>query len=44
MSTRPRNAPAVLPAGLLEDGDFLENVKPTDLVYWLLNVGDGTCS
>lgn len=41
MSTRPRNAPAVLPAGLLEDGDFLENVKPTDLVYWLLNVGDG---
>ena len=41
MSPRPRNAPAVLPAGLFEDGDFLGSVEPTDLVYWILNVGDG---
>ena len=42
MSPRPRNAPAVLPAGLFEDGDFLgSSTSRPDLVYWLLNVGDG---
>ncbi|HEU4907066.1 MAG TPA: hypothetical protein VFT19_13270 [Solirubrobacterales bacterium] len=32
---------AKIPAGQLAPGDFLEDVKPDDLVYFLLNVGDG---
>jgi hypothetical protein len=30
-----------LPSSLMADGDFLASVEPTDLVYFLLNVGDG---
>ena len=30
-----------VPAALLEDGDFLGSVADTDLIYFLLNVGDG---
>jgi hypothetical protein len=32
---------APVPANVFEDGDLLDDVKPEDLVYFLLNVGDG---
>jgi beta-lactamase superfamily II metal-dependent hydrolase len=32
---------AVIPAGRLTGGDFLADIQPDDLVYFLLNVGDG---
>jgi beta-lactamase superfamily II metal-dependent hydrolase len=33
--------PAAVPSDLFEAGNFLADWKPTDLVYFLLNVGDG---
>jgi hypothetical protein len=33
--------PAPVPGNQFEAGDFLADCKPTDLVYFLLNVGDG---
>ncbi|MDQ4082692.1 MAG: MBL fold metallo-hydrolase [Actinomycetota bacterium] len=35
------NAPARVPVERLASGDFAGSVKPDDLVYFLLNVGDG---
>jgi hypothetical protein len=33
-----------LPSDVMaDDHDFLASVKDTDLVYFLLNVGDGDC-
>lgn len=42
MNALPPNAPKVLPDGYftLDDG-FLDSINDEDLVYWLLNVGDG---
>jgi beta-lactamase superfamily II metal-dependent hydrolase len=37
----PRNVPQLLTAGLVEDDDFIAGVADRDLVYFLLNVGDG---
>jgi len=39
MSPMPRNAPTVLPE--FKDDDFVQSINAEDLVYWLLNVGDG---
>jgi beta-lactamase superfamily II metal-dependent hydrolase len=33
--------PALVPASLFRPGDFIADVSPDDLVYFLLNVGDG---
>jgi hypothetical protein len=35
------NLPAPVPTSLFRSGDFLADVGPDDLVYFLLNVGDG---
>jgi hypothetical protein len=35
------NVPRPLPGNLFEDGDFVGSVAGQDLVYFLLNVGDG---
>jgi hypothetical protein len=35
------NVPRPLPGNLFEDGDFVAGVAAQDLVYFLLNVGDG---
>lgn len=34
-------AVAPVPAGMFENGDLLDDVTPEDLVYFLVNVGDG---
>lgn len=41
MSAVAPNVPRPIPDGLLRDGDFLAGIDPQDLVYFLLNVGDG---
>jgi len=41
VSPQPTNVPAVLPTDLHEKEDFVRGVSPSDLVYFLLNVGDG---
>ena len=41
MSAVAPNVPRPLPDDLLRDGDFLAGIDPQDLVYFLLNVGDG---
>jgi competence protein ComEC len=42
MNALPPNAPQELPENYFEkDGGFVESVNDEDLVYWLLNVGDG---
>ena len=41
MSAVAPNVPRPLPDDVLRDDDFLARVDPEDLVYFLLNVGDG---
>ena len=41
MSAVAPNVPRPLPDGVLRDDDFLARIDPEDLVYFLLNVGDG---
>ena len=42
MSPEPAsNVPRPLPANLFEDGDFVAGVAGQDIVYFVLNVGDG---
>jgi hypothetical protein len=41
VSSTASNVPARVPDDLLREGDFLARVAPEDLVYFLLNVGDG---
>jgi Metallo-beta-lactamase superfamily len=42
MNALPPNAPKVLPKDFFKKDDkFLESINDEDLVYWLLNVGDG---
>jgi beta-lactamase superfamily II metal-dependent hydrolase len=41
VSARAPNAPALVPDDRFEDDDFEQSVGAEDLVYWLLNVGDG---
>jgi hypothetical protein len=41
MSPGARNIPVELPGDLFQKEDFLASIEPDDLVYWLLNVGDG---
>jgi hypothetical protein len=41
VSPGARNVPAELPGNLFRKDDFLQSITKDDLVYWLLNVGDG---
>lgn len=41
MSAVAPNVPSPLPDSALRDDDFLARIDPEDLVYFLLNVGDG---
>ncbi len=41
MSAVAPNVPRPLPDDVLRDDDFLARIDPEDLVYFLLNVGDG---
>jgi hypothetical protein len=41
VSPGARNVPAELPGDLFRQEDFLQSIAKDDLVYWLLNVGDG---
>ena len=40
-SRNTANVPARVPVGCFSSGDFVRSVQPDDLVYFLLNVGDG---
>ena len=40
---RPPNVPQTIPSSLFAKGPFVESVAEDDLVYFLLNVGDGDC-
>jgi hypothetical protein len=41
--SRPANVPQTIPASVFTKDTFVESVAEDDLVYFLLNVGDGDC-